>query len=195
MRYNPPPQWPLQPGFNPPPGWTPDPSWPPAPPGWQFWVEDAPPTGGAMAQPWPPPPRSTKNRNIVIGVVAGLVVVAGAIVAIVLLALPSSPPSDSDRIRGVIHTMQTAFNNGDNNGFQSNICDKEKLPEGNFDDERQSLGTLTLDITSVSVNGDNATAAITVKSSKKSSQNHITWKFVKDAGTWKMCGKADDSSK
>ena len=37
--FNPPPQWPLQPGFTPGHGWTPDPSWPPAPPGWRFWIQ------------------------------------------------------------------------------------------------------------------------------------------------------------
>lgn len=37
-KFNPPPNWPLPPGFTPPEGWQPDPSWPEAPDGWQFWV-------------------------------------------------------------------------------------------------------------------------------------------------------------
>lgn len=43
MHFNPPPSWPVQPGWTPPAGWVPDPSWPPAPPGWQFWSEEAAP--------------------------------------------------------------------------------------------------------------------------------------------------------
>jgi hypothetical protein len=30
------------PGWTPPHGWQPGPSWPQAPPGWQFWMPDAP---------------------------------------------------------------------------------------------------------------------------------------------------------
>lgn len=40
-RFNPPPDWPVEPGWTPPPEWVPDRSWPPAPAGWQFWVEDS----------------------------------------------------------------------------------------------------------------------------------------------------------
>ncbi|WP_328354310.1 PQQ-binding-like beta-propeller repeat protein [Mycobacterium sp. NBC_00419] len=39
-RFNPPPNWPVQPGWAPPHDWQPDPHWPPAPIGWQFWVDD-----------------------------------------------------------------------------------------------------------------------------------------------------------
>ena len=38
--FNAPPLWPVEPGWMPPDGWVPDSSWPPAPPGWEFWVED-----------------------------------------------------------------------------------------------------------------------------------------------------------
>jgi hypothetical protein len=46
-QFNPPPNWPLPSDWTPPPGWEPDPSWPPAPPGWQFWVDDQPPSACA----------------------------------------------------------------------------------------------------------------------------------------------------
>lgn len=42
MRFNPPPQWPVEAGWTPDENWTPDPSWPPSPPGWQFWLPDEP---------------------------------------------------------------------------------------------------------------------------------------------------------
>lgn len=41
VRFAPPPAWPVPPGFTPTTDWHPDPSWPPAPPGWVFWVDDA----------------------------------------------------------------------------------------------------------------------------------------------------------
>lgn len=39
MRFNPPPGWPVPPGWTPSAKSQPDPSWPPPPPGWQFWVQ------------------------------------------------------------------------------------------------------------------------------------------------------------
>lgn len=42
MRINPPPNWPIAPGFTPGPGWEPLPEWGPAPAGWELWVPDVP---------------------------------------------------------------------------------------------------------------------------------------------------------
>lgn len=43
-KFNPPPGWPTPPAdWLPPNGWKPDSGWPSAPPGWQFWVEEANP--------------------------------------------------------------------------------------------------------------------------------------------------------
>jgi len=40
-RFNPAPGWEIPPiGWVPPPGWQPPKEWIPAPPGWNFWVED-----------------------------------------------------------------------------------------------------------------------------------------------------------
>jgi hypothetical protein len=55
MQFNPPPGWPVPPGFRPSGGWLPDPHWPPAPPGWQFWTVDE---VDAPALNIPPPSRS-----------------------------------------------------------------------------------------------------------------------------------------
>jgi hypothetical protein len=46
--FNPPPGWPVPPGFVPPAGWQPDPSWPVAPDGWEYWIPAPPPAGGAQ---------------------------------------------------------------------------------------------------------------------------------------------------
>ena len=41
-RFNPPPGWPKPPtGWTPPPGWKPPTDLPPAPSGWQFWIDEA----------------------------------------------------------------------------------------------------------------------------------------------------------
>ncbi|GIG22838.1 hypothetical protein Cch01nite_35620 [Cellulomonas chitinilytica] len=40
MRFNPPPGWPVEPGWRPPRGWEPDPAWPRPPIGWRTWVPD-----------------------------------------------------------------------------------------------------------------------------------------------------------
>lgn len=37
-KFNVPPGWPLEAGFQTPTGWRPDPSWPPPPPGWVLWL-------------------------------------------------------------------------------------------------------------------------------------------------------------
>ncbi|MBO9554819.1 hypothetical protein [Cellulomonas sp.] len=42
MRFNPPPNWPVEPGFTPPRGWEPDPAWPRPPAGWRTWLPDEP---------------------------------------------------------------------------------------------------------------------------------------------------------
>ena len=72
FRFNPPPNWPI------PPGWTPtseqqiNPQWPPAPPGWQFWIPDEPVVVPPMpAPPEPPTPRSRRGLvNAIISVVS-----------------------------------------------------------------------------------------------------------------------------
>jgi hypothetical protein len=42
VRLNPPPGWPVEPGWTPPRGWQPDPSWPRPPVGWRTWLPDPP---------------------------------------------------------------------------------------------------------------------------------------------------------
>jgi hypothetical protein len=52
-KYNSPPNWPAPPtpNWRPVDGWRPDSSWPPAPEGWQFWVQDTPATPTVPAAP------------------------------------------------------------------------------------------------------------------------------------------------
>ncbi|MFC6508927.1 excalibur calcium-binding domain-containing protein [Promicromonospora citrea] len=46
----------MPPGFRPDSAWTPDPSWPPAPPGWEYWVDTPQPGGADRTAPPPGPP-------------------------------------------------------------------------------------------------------------------------------------------
>lgn len=60
--FNPPPNWPVEPGFVPHARWKPDPSWPPAPTGWSFWVgdEEEPTWGGGPPEERDEPPVATE---------------------------------------------------------------------------------------------------------------------------------------
>ncbi|MDT5091989.1 MAG: hypothetical protein QOH60_1352 [Mycobacterium sp.] len=50
-RFNPPPNWPQTPGFEPDISWQPDPSLPPPPPGWPLWILDSEPAPQAQRRP------------------------------------------------------------------------------------------------------------------------------------------------
>lgn len=92
MRYNPPPNWPVPPGWSPGPGRTVDPSWPAPPPGWQFWVDDEWEPGQSFvsrvpepvaAQPWSS--RGLEREELARPWWRHTGVVAGAAVAVVVI--------------------------------------------------------------------------------------------------------------
>lgn len=62
-RYNSPPTWPAPPSSEwvPPQGWKPDATWPPAPDGWNFWLEDPDFVGPPAAAT--PAPRQNRIRE------------------------------------------------------------------------------------------------------------------------------------
>lgn len=91
-RYNPPPGW-LVPGagWRPPWDWVPDAAWPPAPIGWQFWIEDDAEAASDQASVpttvlhlLPEPIRRVRRWY------GGLVVVAGLIGIVAITAVLSS---------------------------------------------------------------------------------------------------------
>ena len=73
MRFNPPPNWPIPPGWTPGPSQQIDPAWPPAPAGWQFWVADEPDVAPFVAASTP---ERVRSRRPVLIAIAGLVVLA-----------------------------------------------------------------------------------------------------------------------
>lgn len=91
MRFNPPSNWPVPPGWSPGPGRRVDPSWPAPPPGWQFWVVDE--QSSKVEEEWPgqgaaSEPRGTEARRRVSRSMmhAGIVATVVALVALVGVA-------------------------------------------------------------------------------------------------------------
>ncbi len=191
MRFNPPPGWPpVPPGWTPPPGWQPDPSWPPVPAGWQLWLTDAP---------------APRRIGLVVGlVIAGAVVAIAAVVAVVLIvakpdggiagpttltndAPPSRvPQTDEEQIRGVIEDFEQAWNDADFQAFEPIICaetqSEDDFTEPDFLDIREAAGRLSLDVESIDVMGDSATATV---SNDGDDINEV--EMQREADGWKVC--------
>ena len=129
-QFNPPPNWPIEPGFTPSPDWAPDPTWPPAPAGWQFWVDKPPPIEEDDEQPWaaapeepaaeepapwtavapwttpePAKPVGQRPQHLKSGLIVGAIVLAVALVAGTLAAItwwPKSPDAAAHRPDGML---------------------------------------------------------------------------------------------
>jgi hypothetical protein len=185
MRFNPPPNWPPSPpGWTPPPGWEPDPSWPPPPPGWQLWVSDV--------------SSGRKNGLIIGGLVAALVLVAAAVITVVVLRSPSdvattgstqpsaSQQTDEEQIKDAVEKFEKAWNDRDFDGFKPILCQEmqndKQFNENEFLDARSENGEVKLDVESVEVDGDSATASVT-----HDGGNADDIDFVREGGNWKWC--------
>ncbi|MDR3663123.1 MAG: hypothetical protein P4L86_22530 [Mycobacterium sp.] len=81
MRFNAPPNWPVPPDWSPGPGQDVNPAWPPAPPGWQFWIPDEWIPAAAMTPPAGTPPHAVPRWLVSIVLV---VIVASYGVAVAL---------------------------------------------------------------------------------------------------------------
>ncbi|WP_319448216.1 MULTISPECIES: hypothetical protein [unclassified Mycobacterium] len=184
MRFNPPPNWPPSPpGWTPPPGWRPDPSWPPPPPGWQLWASEG--------------SSNRKNGLIIGGLVAVLLLVVGAVITVVLLRssdstttkstqTSASQKTDDEQIEDAVKAFEKAWNDRDFDGFKPILClemrsDKE-FNEEDFLDARGESGELNLDVESVEVDGEAATATVT-----RDGEDADDIDFVREDGSWKWC--------
>jgi hypothetical protein len=180
MRFNSPPNWPAPPpGWVPPPDWRPDPSWPAPPPGWQVWVDDTPPSN---------------NKPLIIGGIAALlVVIIGVVVAVlwftedVRTTTATTPPkSDQEQVKDVVKTYQDAWNDSNFDGFKPIACKDWKADstfnETDFLDAREGADKLDLTVTSVEIDGDNATAT-----AEDESRGTNDIKLVREDGEWKWC--------
>ena len=180
--YGGPPPGPLPPGQQPP--------WPP--PGQQ--------------PPWPPPgqqppwaSRPQRSRTpIVIGVVIAALAVLAVVVVLVVVFATGSNASPEDQIRALVKTISDDMNNADSQGLASLVCADEKnssdIQTSELRRQRDENGTLTTSASDIHVTGDQATANVTFSWSNSPSENGtVTWKFVRENGAWKMCGKTADS--
>jgi hypothetical protein len=188
MRFNPPPNWPPSPpGWTPPPGWQPDPSWPPPPPGWQLWVSEGSSPGSSRR----------KNGLIIGGLVAALLLVAGAVITVVVLRSPSdvtatkptetsAQQTDEQQIEDAVKKFETAWNDRNFDGFKPILCEEmqsdKQFNEDDFLQAREESGEVKLDVESVEVDGESATASVTHDGE---SPDNID--FVREDGHWKWC--------
>lgn len=100
MRFNAPPGWTVPaPDWLPDTGWAPDPAWPPAPPGWQFFIEDPEPTAdGAPPHIFPNAVAQNGNqatRSPQVMIAAGAAVLVVALLGFVLVRLAVSKTDDA----------------------------------------------------------------------------------------------------
>ncbi|MDT5013444.1 MAG: hypothetical protein QOH57_5061 [Mycobacterium sp.] len=200
MRFNPPPGWPVSPGWAPHSTFVPDPSWPPAPPGWPFWVDDSAPPHGypAYPPPWQPgppfgPPPNHTTRNVLIGLGVALVLVVGLVVGLVVAfgGDSSKAKSDEDQIREVVVSLESAWNDTDYVAFIKHSCrtfaDDPSHSEASFKRDRSNDGEATLEVTAVSVHGDNADVTVDRKYADQVKARSVKLDFVKEDGEWKTC--------
>lgn len=159
--------------------WQPDPGYVPPPlppPGWD----------GAAAHPFPAPARS-RRRGVIIAAVVLLIAAVGIGVGL-YFGLHKNSSTDEDQIRGVIAQYVSAYNDGDEARMKSLECAKEAQYGIWVDDEdRAQRGTIDIQVHSVKVDGDHATAQVTGTSTRQGSNMHNELQLVREGGSWKAC--------
>jgi hypothetical protein len=146
------------------------------------------------------PEQSSSGRKVML-VTAGLLVIAGVVVA-----CGGSPQgkttSDEDQIRAVTQAEQTAFDNLDYNAFLQTLC-AEFRPQQESQTEwvskgkasNNAYGPIEFRVTNIKVTGDTATADNSTKGQKEpeSRRTTNTAQFVREGGAWKDCTPAPPS--
>jgi hypothetical protein len=179
---------------------------PPQPP-------DIPPGSGPPSgdHPGSPPPRQQgpkagaahRSRTpILIAAVLAAAVVAVAGVLIWVLAFkgrnaPKSSPED--QIAALMKSVDSYLNNADASGLASLLCDEQKNSPGRHvhtDDQlrkqRDAVGLETSSVADIHIAGDHATAKVSISWSNAPQDDLTeTAKFVRENGSWKVCGQAD----
>jgi hypothetical protein len=150
-----------------------------------------------MYAPGVPPRRS--QTPMIIGAVGAVLVLAMAGVLLYFFVFKdngshSSNSSPEDQIKSVLQSYAEDINNADPADMSALFCDevnkdtRNKTP-AELREQREEKGTLSLSVRKVDVSGDNATATVSATWSKSSSDNETgTVPFVKEKGSWKMCG-------
>jgi hypothetical protein len=192
----------------PPPNLPPPPSNLPPPP------SNLPPPPPDQQAHWPPPgqtpggvPQQQSRISIpVIGVMAAIAVLAVAGVLVYKFVLSGGSSSPEGQIRALVKTFTTDFNNADGAGLAAIVCGQPKQTSGiskalmgtftraNLSEMISEQGTVTASVSNIRVTGDRATATVTTTWSKSPNEHTPeTDVFVKENGSWKVCGPADGS--
>jgi ketosteroid isomerase-like protein len=109
--------------------------------------------------------------------------------------------SDEDQIRALVATFEKDYNNADAGGLMTLVCSQpavglsasKSLGEAAFAQELRrhvdESGSAATSVANIHVTGDRAPAQLTTVWSKSSDNPSTeTGPFVKENGTWKMCG-------
>jgi hypothetical protein len=185
----------------------PPPDLPPPPP------PNLPPPPPDQQAQWPPPdqtPGSVPQKRpwtsipvlAVVGVVAVLAVAGVLVYKFVLTGGSNSPEG---QIRALVKTFSTDFNNADGAALATIMCGQPKqygflkdltgsITSESLSEMISEQGTVTLSVSNIKVTGDHATATVTSTWSKAPKESTPeTDSFVKENGTWKVCGPVDGS--
>ncbi len=167
-----------------------------------------PPPPSPDAQPqWPPPgqpsgggePQRSRAAKVIAAVIAAAVVLAVA--GVVGYKFFLAGDSDEAQIRALVAKFTTEFNNADGAGVGSLMCSETtKAPAGvgafaaAYTSEQlraylDEYGTVSSSVAEIHVTGNRATAQVTTTASKSpGNPSTDTDSFVKENGSWKLCG-------
>jgi uncharacterized protein DUF2510 len=196
----PPSNLPPPPPNLPPPPPPPASNVPPPPPGYQ--AQWAPP--GQM--PGGPPQRRSRGLVLIIAAVAAIAVLAVGGVLVYKFVWPGTDTPEG-QIKALVKAFTTDYNNADAAGIAGLVCGQSKnagpstallgsLGSAELRELISDKGTITnAAVSNIHVNGDRATATITVTMSKSPNESTPeTDAFAKENGRWKMCGPVGGSS-
>ena len=102
-----------------------------------------------------------------------------------------APPSDEDQVRQALKVVQDAYNTQNWDVYLQMLCPTEraKFTGGVMDSlkkTRADMGVTTVNVVSVTVDGDNASAVVDGNSEVAGSAR-VTMKFERGDDGWKLC--------
>lgn len=114
----------------------------------------------------------------------------GALVGAVLVAGPACPTvaaqTDDDLVRAAVEQFEQTWNGRDFEAWSNLLCKdirgKDEFNEIAFGDMRAITGRLLLDVTSLDIQGDQATAIV-----EQHGEDADDITFAREDGDWKWC--------
>jgi hypothetical protein len=152
------------------------------------------------------PQKRSRTSIAVIAAIGTVAVLAVAGVLVYKFVLPGGATSPEGQIRTLVKTFATDFNNADGAALATLMCGQPKQTSGfskavmgslaseNVSEIISDQGTITTAVSNIRVTGDRATATVTTTWSKSPNEpTSETDLFVKENGSWKVCGTNDGS--